>query len=97
VEATVTAARALCLFCSLLVAGLSLAACGHSDEEMMAKQQQIDKLTADLRAAREQIADDDAKFSQIEADVDQLKEQIMRTGLETAPQRPAVSAGASPP
>ena len=45
---------------------LMLAGCGHSDEEMAAKQREVDALTADLKASRQQIADDQKKYADAE-------------------------------
>ncbi|MEO8875752.1 MAG: OmpA family protein [Polyangiaceae bacterium] len=57
----------------------TLVGCGHSDEEMDAKQREIDRLGADLKAARATISDDEAKFAQSQADIKSLKEAA---GLE---------------
>jgi chemotaxis protein MotB len=60
---------------------LSLAGCGHTDEEMAAKQREIDKLAADLKAAKQQIADDQAKFSDTQNQIDKMKDQLKQAGL----------------
>ena len=60
---------------------LMLAGCGHTDEEMAAKQREIDKLAADLKAAKAQIADDQAKFSDAQNSIDKMKEQLKQAGL----------------
>ena len=52
----------------------TLVGCGHSDEEMDAKQREIDRLNADLKAARATIADDEAKYAQAQADIKSLKD-----------------------
>jgi chemotaxis protein MotB len=66
------------LFCSAV---LVLAGCGHTDEEMAAKQREIDKLAADLKAARAQIADDQAKYSESQNSLEKLKDQLKQAGL----------------
>ncbi|MBX3204607.1 MAG: OmpA family protein [Labilithrix sp.] len=60
---------------------LALAGCGHTDEEMAAKQREIDKLAADLKAAKAQIADDQSKFSEAQNAIDKMKEQLKQAGL----------------
>ena len=60
---------------------LALAGCGHTDEEMAAKQREIDKLAADLKAAKAQIADDQAKFSDAQNSIEKMKEQLKQAGL----------------
>jgi chemotaxis protein MotB len=52
----------------------ALVGCGHSDEEMDAKQREIDRLNADLKAARATIADDEAKYAQSQSDIKSLKD-----------------------
>ncbi|MEO7111594.1 MAG: OmpA family protein [Polyangiaceae bacterium] len=52
----------------------TLIGCGHSDEEMDAKQREIDRLNADLKAARSSIADDEAKYAQSQADIKGLRD-----------------------
>jgi chemotaxis protein MotB len=60
---------------------LALAGCGHTDEEMAAKQREIDKLAADLKAAKAQIADDQAKYSDARNSIDKMQEQLKQAGL----------------
>jgi chemotaxis protein MotB len=60
---------------------LVLGGCGHTDEEMNAKQREIDKLSADLKAAKAQMADDQAKFSDAQNQIDRMKEQLKQAGL----------------
>src|SRR6185295_18370358 len=62
-------------------AALALSACGHTDEEMAAKQREIDKLSADLKAARQQMADDQQKFSDAQNQIERMKEQLKQAGL----------------
>jgi chemotaxis protein MotB len=60
---------------------IALAGCGHTDEEMAAKQREIDKLSADLKAAKAQIADDQAKYSDQQNQLERMKEQLKQAGL----------------
>jgi chemotaxis protein MotB len=48
---------------------------------MAAKQREIDKLQADLKAAKTQIADDQSKFSEAQSSLSSLKEQLKAAGL----------------
>jgi chemotaxis protein MotB len=48
---------------------------------MATKQREIDKLSADLKAAKAQIADDQAKFSEASNSIDKMKEQLKAAGL----------------
>ena len=52
----------------------NIVGCGHSDEEMDAKQREIDRLNADLKTARASIADDEAKYAQAQSDIKSLKD-----------------------
>ena len=63
----------------LLAAGLAsfmAVGCGHSDEEMSAKQREIDKLSADLKAAKDQLTADQAKFTEAQSQIDAMKAQL---------------------
>jgi chemotaxis protein MotB len=60
---------------------LAVSGCGHTDEEMAAKQREVDKLAADLKAAKAQIADDQAKFSDATNSIEKMKEQLKQAGL----------------
>jgi chemotaxis protein MotB len=60
---------------------LALAGCGHTDEEMAAKQREIDKLSADMKAAKAQIADDQAKYSEASNTMERMREQLKAVGL----------------
>lgn len=66
---------------TLSLSAVALVGCGHTDQEMAAKQREIDKLSADLKAAKTQIADDQAKYSQAQSDIDRIKEQLKQAGL----------------
>jgi chemotaxis protein MotB len=69
------------LWSGAAIVALVLGGCGHTDEEMAAKQREIDKLSADLKAAKAQIADDQAKFSDAQNQIDKMKEQLKQAGL----------------
>lgn len=69
---------------ALALSAFGLGGCGHTDEEMEAKQREIDKLSADLKAAKGQIADDQAKYAEAQASLDQMKEQLKAAGLGLA-------------
>ncbi len=71
----------LCFLAFLAAIVLSAAGCGHTDEEMAGKQREIDKLTADLKAAQKQIADDQAKYTDAQNQIDQMNEQLKQAGL----------------
>ena len=63
------------LMCVMLVS-LGAFGCGHTDEEMAAKQREVDKLQADLKAAKQVIADDQAKYTDTKNDLDRMKEKF---------------------
>jgi len=73
--------RKLWVWLCVAITALALAGCGHTDEEMAAKQREIDKLSADLKAAKAQIADDQAKFSEAQNSIERMKEQLKAAGL----------------
>lgn len=60
---------------------LALGGCGHTDEEMAAKQREVDKLAADLKAAKAQIADDQGKFSEAQNQIEKMREQLKQAGI----------------
>lgn len=64
---------------TLMLAGMG---CGHSDEEMSAKQREVDVLTADLKAARQQIADDQKKYAEASAQSEKLRHQLKQAGID---------------
>jgi chemotaxis protein MotB len=66
---------------ALALGALMLVGCGHTDEEMAAKQREIDKLAADLKAAKTQIADDQSKYGEAQNQIDRMKEQLKLAGL----------------
>jgi chemotaxis protein MotB len=73
--------RACGLFALFLAIGLAIAGCGHTDEEMAQKQREIDKLAADLKAAKEQIAADAEKYKAAQNDLEALNEKLRAAGL----------------
>jgi chemotaxis protein MotB len=64
-----------------LLASLALAGCGHSDEEMAAKDREINKLQADLKAAKAQIAQDDQRYNDAQTQIDGMREQLKQAGI----------------
>ncbi len=66
------------VFAALL---LVLAGCGHTDEEMAAKQREIDKLSADLKAAKAQMAQDQARYGDATNEIERMKEQLKQAGI----------------
>jgi chemotaxis protein MotB len=73
--------RKFLVWSGAMALALTLAGCGHTDEEMAAKQREIDKLAADLKAAKAQIADDQAKFSDAQNSIEKMKEQLKQAGV----------------
>src|SRR5580700_9351647 len=71
----------LCLFAAFLALALAPMGCGHTDEEMAQKQREIDKLAADLKAAQQQIADDQAKFADAQSEIEKMKLALKEAGL----------------
>jgi chemotaxis protein MotB len=69
------------LFALFAAAMLALVGCGHTDEEMAAKQREIDKLSADVKAAKNQIAQDQARYNDAQAEIEKMKEQLKQTGV----------------
>jgi len=70
---------------------LTLVGCGHTDEEMAAKQREIDKLSADLKTAQTQLAEDQAKYGKAQGEIDDLRGQLKQAGIDTDKLRQAVS------
>ena len=60
---------------------MAIAGCGHTDEEMAAKQREIDKLSADMKAAKAQMASDQQRYNDTQAEMDKLKDQLKQAGL----------------
>lgn len=70
---------------------LAIAGCGHTDEEMAAKQREIDKLAVDLKAAKAQIADDQSKYAEATGSIASMKEQVKQLGGDNAKLTQAVA------
>lgn len=68
-------------FGMLVACMLALVGCGHTDEEMAAKQREIDKLSADLKAAQAQLAQDQTQYSDAQSQMDKLKADLQAAGL----------------
>ncbi len=73
--------RKLLVWSGAAMVAIALGGCGHTDEEMAAKQREIDKLSADLKAAKAQIADDQAKYTEAQNSIEKMKEQLKQAGL----------------
>ncbi len=71
------------LYAALAVFMFVLAGCGHTDEEMAAKQREIDKLAADLKAAKAQIAQDQSKFNDSQSEMEGLRAQLKQAGISS--------------
>ena len=67
----------LCFMAVLFTLSFAPLGCGHTDEEMAQKQREIDKLAADLKAAQQQVADDQAKYADAQSQI----AQAARVGL----------------
>lgn len=76
----------------LVVAAATLAlGCGHTDEEMADKQREIDKLAAELKAAKTQMASDQAKFHDSQAQIESLRAQLKQAGITEGKMQQALS------
>jgi chemotaxis protein MotB len=71
----------LCFLAILVGLWLGPIGCGHTDEEMAQKQREIDKLGADLKAAQAQIADDQAKFTDAQSELEKMKLALKEAGV----------------
>src|SRR5258708_11977321 len=69
------------LFAAFTACAFVTVGCGHTDEEMAAKQREIDKLSADLQAAKSQMAQDQAKYQETQSQIDQLHDQLNQAAL----------------
>jgi chemotaxis protein MotB len=67
----------------------TVSGCGHSDEEMAAKQREIDKLTKDLEASKGAIAENERRHKEALADLDKAgeKSKELEKALEEYRQR----------
>jgi chemotaxis protein MotB len=68
-------------FVAALLSSFASLGCGHTDEEMAQKQREIDKLSADLKASAQQIADDQAKFADAQSEIDKMKLALKEAGV----------------
>lgn len=75
----------------LLPAAMLTAACGHSDEEMAAKQREVDRLSQDLRAAQTQMKTDQENYQKALGDLERLRDQLKQAGSDTAKLQQALS------
>jgi chemotaxis protein MotB len=71
----------VCFCAALLSLAVAPLGCGHTDEEMAQKQREIDKLSADLKASQQQIADDQAKFAGAQGEIEKMKAALKEAGL----------------
>jgi chemotaxis protein MotB len=69
------------LFAVIMATSFALAACGHSDEEMAGKDREINKLQADLKAAKAQIAQDDQRFNDAQSSIEAMRIQLKEAGI----------------
>ncbi len=61
---------------------LASVGCGYSEEEMQAKQREIDRLNAELKTAKTQISDDQKKFADAMTQQEKLKADLKRMGID---------------
>lgn len=73
--------RKLFVWSSVTALALGVAGCGHTDEEMANKQREIDKLAADVKAAKAQLADDQAKMSDLSNQLEAAREKLKQAGI----------------
>jgi chemotaxis protein MotB len=78
------------LFAVVAALALSSVGCGYSQDEMNAKQREIDTLTADLKAARQQIADDQKKYGEASAQAEKLRAELKKMGVDFEQQKSAL-------
>jgi chemotaxis protein MotB len=60
---------------------LILVGCGHTDEEMAQKQREIDKLNADLQAAKAQMTQDQARYNDAQTEIAKLQGDLKAAGI----------------
>jgi chemotaxis protein MotB len=61
---------------------LTTVGCGYSEEEMQAKQREIDRINAELKTAKTQIADDQKKYSDSSAEREKLRGELKKVGID---------------
>jgi chemotaxis protein MotB len=57
------------------------AACGHSDEELEAKQREIARLNAELKTAKGQLEQDQAKYNEAQGELEKMRDQLKAAGM----------------
>ena len=67
---------------SLMTASIFSSACGFSQEEMDSKQREVEKLSAELKAAKGQIASDQARFNEAQVDLDKVRGDLKTAGKD---------------
>jgi chemotaxis protein MotB len=60
-----------------------LGGCGFSTEEMQAKDREIEKLNAELKTAKAQLASDQSKFNETQTELEHLRDQLKITGAKS--------------
>ena len=79
------------MFATMAALLLTLVGCGHTDEEMAGKQREIDKLSADLKAANAQMAEDQAKYGQSQTEINDLRGQLKQAGVDSDKLKQAIT------
>jgi chemotaxis protein MotB len=74
-----------------LASMFAIVGCGHTDEEMAEKQREIDKLAAELKTAKAQIASDQAKFNDGQAQIESLRAQLKQAGISEGKMQQALA------
>jgi hypothetical protein len=70
------------LLAALAVVGATVLGCGHSEEEMQAKQREIASLKSQLDAEQDQHKKAQAELDDAKKRVDDLKEQLRKAGVD---------------
>jgi hypothetical protein len=71
--------------------------CGHSDDEWQQARGEIAKLKADLGAANKRHADDEQKYADAEAQIDDLRAALKNLAVTAARPNPPPAAAEPPP
>lgn len=61
---------------------LTTVGCGYSEEEMQAKQREIDRISAELKTAKTQITDDQKKYTDALSQQDKLRADLKKAGID---------------
>lgn len=56
--------------------------CGYSEEEMQAKQREVDRVSAELKTAKTQITDDQKKYADALGQQDRLRADLKKAGID---------------